>query len=69
MPHESKSPRRDPWIPESESGYTDAAFQGARSRNQEVLREFADRLERRGLCPDPSRSASRSTRAFVDWAT
>jgi len=49
MPHESRPPRRDPWTPESEHGYTDAAIQGARLRSQEVLRQFADWLEQRGL--------------------
>jgi len=69
MPHESKSPRRDPWTPESEREYTDAAIQGARLRNQEVLREFADWLERRGLCQGSITVRIASARVFVDRVT
>lgn len=69
MLHERKSPRRNPWTSESERGYTDAAIEGARPRSQEVLRQFADWLERRGLCQGSITVRIASARLFVDQVT
>lgn len=69
MLHERRSPKREPWTPDSERGYTAAAILVARPSSRQVLRQFADWLKRRELGQGSITVRTTSARVFIDWVT